>query len=93
MIEIARCESTLRHYNNEGQPLRGHVDRNDVGVMQINERYHLETANRLGINIYTREGNMAYARNLYERKGVQPWSASYPCWKDVYYGNVVAQNQ
>ena len=25
-------------------------------------------------------GNMAYARDLYERQGTQPWSASAPCW-------------
>ena len=34
----------------------------DVGVMQINEDYHLDTAQSLGMNIYSIDGNLAYAR-------------------------------
>jgi hypothetical protein len=80
LAEIARCESEFRQFDKNGQALRGRVDNADVGVMQINERYHLETAKKLSINIHTIEGNMAYARYLYEKSGSQPWSASKPCW-------------
>ena len=80
LAEIARCESEFRQFDKNGQVVRGRVDNADVGVMQINERYHLETAKKLGLNIHTIEGNMAYARVLYEKSGSQPWSASKPCW-------------
>ncbi len=81
MTEIARCESHFRQTTLDGQVIRGEVDSADVGVMQINERYHLETATKLGLNIHTLEGNMLYARYLYEREGTKPWNASAKCWK------------
>ena len=81
MIEIARCESTFRHHLPNGQVLRGYVDKADTGVMQINLRYHQATADRLGLDLEDIYDNMAYARNLYERKGTQPWNASAPCWR------------
>ena len=80
MAEIARCESTFRHRLADGSVLRGYVDSADTGVMQINLRYHAATAERLGLDLEDIYDNMAYARNLYERKGTQPWNASAPCW-------------
>lgn len=80
MIHIARCESTFRHTLADGSVLRGYVDNRDLGVMQINTFYHGDTAKRLGFDLENIYDNMAYARNLYERKGTQPWNASYPCW-------------
>lgn len=80
MIQIARCESTFRHLDDDGEIHRGRVNDADVGVMQINEFYHLETSEQKGLDIHTIEGNLAYARDLYERQGVQPWSSSKPCW-------------
>lgn len=81
LLEIARCESELRQFDNNGQLVRGRVDNADVGVMQINERYHLETATKLGYNIHTVEGNVAYAKYLYGKFGSKPWNASSPCWE------------
>ncbi len=80
MIQIARCESTFRHELPDGSVLRGKVDPADTGVMQINTRYHGETAEKLGLDLMNLEDNLEYARNLYERQGTQPWSASAPCW-------------
>jgi hypothetical protein len=80
LIEIARCESTFKQFNADGSIKRGKVNDMDVGVMQINEFYHLETSKKKGFDIYTLEGNMAYARDLFEREGAQPWSSSSPCW-------------
>jgi hypothetical protein len=80
MIQVARCESTFRHTLSDGSVLRGVVDKADTGVMQINKRYHEATAIALGLNLEDIYDNMAYARYLYERQGVQPWSASAPCW-------------
>ena len=80
MIQIARCESAFRQLDSDGEIHRGRVNKEDVGVMQINEHYHLETSEYKNYNIYTLPGNTAYARDLYERQGTKPWSSSKPCW-------------
>lgn len=80
MIQVARCESTFRHTLADGSVLRGLVDNRDTGVMQINTYYHGDRADQLGLDLEDIYDNMAYARDLYERKGTQPWSASAPCW-------------
>lgn len=80
MIEVARCESTFRQNKPDGTVLTGHVDPDDTGVMQINKRYHLKTAINLGLDLDVLEDNLAYGRWLYEQQGLQPWSASRPCW-------------
>ncbi len=85
MIQIARCESTFRHYLADGSVLRGRVDNADTGVMQINKRYHAHTAAAMNLDLENIYDNMAYARFLYETQGVQPWNASRPCW-----GNTLA---
>jgi hypothetical protein len=80
MIQIARCESQFKQLNKNGEIHRGIVNPADVGVMQINERYHLDRATKNNYDIYSVEGNMAYARELYEDSGTQPWISSKPCW-------------
>jgi len=80
MIQVARCESTFRHTLADGSVLQGEVDPADTGVMQINKRYHEESAVKLGLDLDNIYDNMAYARHLYETQGTQPWSASSPCW-------------
>lgn len=87
MIQVARCESTFRHTLADGSVLRGLVDNRDTGVMQINTGYHGVRAAELGLNLEDIYDNMAYARYLYEKQGVQPWNASRPCW-----GNTLAYN-
>ena len=80
LVDIARCESTFRHFGKNGSIIRGMVNGDDVGVMQINEYYHGETAKKMGIDLHTVEGNVAYAKYLYGKYGSQPWSASSACW-------------
>ncbi|MEI6058996.1 MAG: hypothetical protein WCP89_04470 [archaeon] len=80
LVDIARCESTFVHYDKNGEIVRGRVNNADVGVMQINEKYHLEDAKKLGYDIHTIEGNVDYAKYLYEKYGADPWSASSKCW-------------
>lgn len=79
-IEIARCESTTRQFDAAGRVLRGTVVPQDVGILQINETYHLKEAERLGYDIYTLEGNLEFGAWLYHRDGLAPWSASKDCW-------------
>ena len=80
MIQIAKCESTFRQLDQDGDVHRGVVNSADVGVMQINERYHLDQSIAENYDIYTIEGNTAYARELYEKFGTQPWDSSKACW-------------
>lgn len=80
MVDVAYCESRFTQFNADGSVHRGVVNPQDVGVMQINEKYHLETSLKLGINIHTLEGNMAYGRYLYETQGTAPWEYSSHCW-------------
>jgi hypothetical protein len=77
---IAACESENRQFNADGTLLRGWMNPLDVGVMQINEKYHLSTATKLGLDIHTLEGNVDYAKYLYSTQGVKPWIHSSSCW-------------
>jgi hypothetical protein len=89
LVEIARCESTFRQFGDNGKVIRGRVNDDDIGVMQINEMYHGETADRMGIDIYTIEGNVAFAKYLYGKYGSKPWSSSAPCWsKSIAQGDL-----
>ena len=80
MIEIAKCESHFRQFDKDGSVHRGVKNEEDVGVMQINEFYHLDEAEGKNFDIYTLPGNVAYARVLYEREGTTPWNSSKFCW-------------
>lgn len=80
MIEIAKCESKFRQWGTDGEALRGAINSHDRGIFQINETYHLNSARQMGIDILTVEGNIKYARYLYEQSGTQPWAWSRECW-------------
>ena len=81
LAEIARCESNFRQVGKDGQVLRGTVDRSDVGLMQVNEYYHGQKAEDLGFDLTTVNGNLAYAKYLYDKEGTTPWNASGKCWR------------
>ena len=80
LIAIAQCESNFRQFNPDGTVVRGNVNSHDVGVMQINETYWLGKSKSLGDDIYTIEGNAAYAKYLYDNQGTDPWNSSSKCW-------------
>ena len=80
LIDVAKCESRFRQFDSNGNPLLGIANSDDVGVMQINKKYHQARANQLGYNLNTLEGNMAYGRQLYEEQGTGPWEYSSKCW-------------
>jgi hypothetical protein len=80
LVKVARCESQFRQVDSSGKTLRGIENGADVGVMQINEKYHLDRSKKLGLDIYTLEGNLAYGKVLYDEQGTAPWMASSPCW-------------
>ena len=82
LAEIAKCESTFRHFLPNGEVIRGVINKGDVGVMQINEKYHKDMAAKLGFDLETIDGNLAYAKWLYSKEGTYPWLASASCWND-----------
>lgn len=91
LVDIARCESQFRQFDENGNVLLGKVNKGDLGLMQINKYYHAEKAKSLGLDLRTVEGNMAYAKYLYNREGVEPWMSSSACWKQAI--KIVPVNQ
>ena len=80
MIKIAQCESRFRQFAKDGSVLQNPKS-TAVGVFQIMSSIHKDLADqKLGLNIDTLEGNVAYAKQLYQEKGTQPWVSSAPCW-------------
>lgn len=80
LADIAQCESHMRQFDKSGSVLHGEVVFEDLGLMQVNETYHGKTADKLGLDLYTIQGNLAYARYLYDKEGTTPWNSSKPCW-------------
>jgi len=79
MLRIANCEGKAQ-FNPDGSVLRGRINPKDVGIFQVNERWHLVDSKKLGMNIYTVEGNIEYSMWLASKQGLKPWSASKNCW-------------
>lgn len=90
LIDIARCESSFRQYDENGEVLRGKVNKSDIGIMQINEYYHKERIEKLGVDLSDIKGNLTYAKWLYNKEGGQPWKASSACWNKP---NIASSNQ
>jgi len=82
MVAIAKCESGFRQYDSFGNTLYGGTG-GMAGVFQVAAAIHNDTARELGIDINTLEGNLAYARHLYENQGFVPWFASAHCWSPI----------
>ncbi len=82
MKKIRWCESHNQQFSPDGSVLRGIQNSQDVGTYQINEKYHLADSIRLGYDIHTLEGNLAYADFLYRNQGTTPWNWSRHCWAD-----------
>jgi hypothetical protein len=80
MARIGACESHNRQYDSSGNVLRGEKNVYDRGVMQINLLYHADEAVKMGLDLNSIDGNVAFARHLYEKFGAQPWISSSACW-------------
>lgn len=80
MIEIARCESKFRQYTDAGNVLRGGDSGGMIGVFQFFESIHMDGAQALGYDLATLEGNLGYAKHVYDSEGTTPWNAAKTCW-------------
>jgi hypothetical protein len=81
LAEISKCESTFRQFDSKGRVVKGRVNSDDVGIMQINTYYHADEAKKQGFDLYTLDGNLGYAKWLYGKYGDAPWVHSSKCWK------------
>lgn len=82
MAAIAKCESNFRQFTASGSVLNGGSG-GMLGVFQVNRSVHAKFALSLGYDINTLEGNLAYARYLYQQEGTAPWDSSSDCWSGV----------
>lgn len=81
MAEVAKCESQFRQFGRDGQVLKNSSGSSAVGAFQIMSSIHADFADdKLGLDVYSLQGNAAYARFIYERQGLKPWAASKACW-------------
>jgi hypothetical protein len=75
MIGIAKCESGFRQFNADGTVLRGGAGKQYLGIFQFSESIHVPKAQSMAYDLYTVEGNIAYARHVYRTSGTNPWKA------------------
>lgn len=84
---VCSCESTGRpdreptQFEADGVTvLRGRINNQDIGMCQVNLKYHKVSADKLGLDLFTEEGNIKYANWLYKNEGLTPWNWSRACW-------------
>lgn len=82
LIEIARCESKFRQFTDAGNIFRGGYNNQMIGVFQFYESVHKRGAKKLGHDLATLDGNLAYAQHLFDQSGSTPWDSSHSCWYD-----------
>ena len=78
MTRIAYCESKLRQFNERGRVVRNPVSP-DYGVFQIHKPTWGHEADKLGLDIYTVEGNIEMADYILKTQGIAAWRASAAC--------------
>lgn len=83
MARIARCESGFKHFDAggpNGLVTNPNPRSSASGVFQILLKTHGPEAAKLGLDIKTVDGQLRYARHLYEQNGTRDWNASRNCW-------------
>ena len=78
MENICTCESG-KQFHPDGTVVKGVVNPLDIGMCQINLKYHGEAAESLGFDVFTEVGNIRYTNYLYDQQGAQPWYLSRSC--------------
>jgi hypothetical protein len=86
MAAVARCESGYRQFASDGAVLRGGPGGRYVGIFQIDEPLHSVRAAGMGLDILTVDGNIGFARVLYDESGIRPWRGCAPAAPSVAAG-------
>jgi hypothetical protein len=76
MIRVASCEGGIRD-DAPTNPTNGSFDK---GIYQVSEKYHGAEAKALGLDLHDVRDNIKFAKLLYDREGLTPWTASKHCW-------------
>ena len=77
MLKIAQCESKTRQWDEAGDVITNHIT-HDYGIFQINE-IHLPEAKRMGIDVFSLQGNIDFAAYLFHAQHTLPWQSSHAC--------------
>ena len=79
---IMWCESKQYEHKaiNENKRDDGSVWSLDIGRWQINDYWHEETMQSMGMDIYDDYDNIEYGFQLLANEGVKHWKASRHCW-------------
>lgn len=89
LVPICTCESGQstgkpQQFNvKTGGVLHGKQNPNDIGMCQINiqpQNGHLVASTKMGLDVFTEDGNIEYANYLYSKSGSTPWNWSKHCW-------------
>lgn len=76
MLRVASCEGGIQD-DAPTNPTNGSFDK---GIYQVSEKYHGAEAKKLGLDLHDVRDNIKFAKLLYDREGLKPWSASKKCW-------------
>jgi hypothetical protein len=83
LAKIGKCESGGKQFYDDGRVVLN-VNKDgsaDVGMYQINLRYHGAELARQKLDVINSEAdNQAFAEYLYEKNGTADWNASRHCW-------------
>ena len=78
--KIAQAESGFKHFDNNNNVLRGKINNLDMGLFQINLRYHQKQAENMNLNLELISDNIKYAVWLYSKENTKPWNWSKKDW-------------
>ncbi len=80
MVEVARCESELRHRTPKGDLLPNQEGGTARGVFQVLMRIHEPEMRRMNLDPNDDEDYLTYVRYLFDTYGLKPWRPSRHCW-------------
>ena len=80
---IIKCESQMYGSAvNHNLDSSGKVWSSDFGLLQINDYYHEDAMNKLGLDIHDQFDSLEYGFLLISKQGYKPWTASIGCWQE-----------
>lgn len=83
MVKVAKGESGLKQWYDNGKVVRGRIVPQDTGLFQINSTHWAREAKMLGLDYENSlVDNVKMARHIYDTQGIHAW---------VYYNTVLAQ--
>ncbi len=82
MVEVARCESGLRHRTESGALLQNTKGGSASGTFQVLMRIHRSEMLKMGLDPNNDADYMTYVKYLFDTFGLKPWRPSRHCWGD-----------